>query len=195
MADTLVERLTGQTAATGVPVEVELVMTQRTLLDGGGEPAHLVGYGTIPAESARQLVRDADRAWVRRLFTHPRSGTLVAMDSRRRQFAGQLRHQLVLTNDTCATPWCDAPVRHADHSTPAGAGGPTSITNGAGLCEACNYTKELPGWAANILPRSDGSFVLDLTSPTGHRHRSRAPSPPGAPDPLQQRLKALVGVA
>jgi hypothetical protein len=195
MADTLVERVTGQSGASGTPVEIELVMTQRTLLEGDGEPAHLVGYGTIPAEAARELVRDADEAWVRRLFTHPESGSLVATDSRRRRFQGQLRHQLVLTNDTCATPWCDAPVRHADHPIPVADGGETTLDNAAGLCEACNYTKELGGWTATILPRSDGSKVLDLTSPTGHRHRSRAPDPPGAPDPLEQRLRALVGVA
>ena len=195
MADTLVERVTGRARASGTPVEIELVMTQRTLLEGDGEPAHLVGYGTIPADAARELVRDADQAWVRRLFTHPTSGALVAIDSRRRRFDGQLRHQLVLTNDTCATPWCDAPVRHADHGRPVRTGGRTALTNGTGLCEGCNYTKELPGWTATILPRSDGSKVLDLASPTGHRHRSRAPDPPGAPDPLERRLRALVGVA
>jgi hypothetical protein len=195
MADTLVERITGQSEASGTPVEIELVMTQRTLLEGDGEPAHLVGYGTVPAEAARDLVRHADHAWVRRLFTHPESGALVATDSRRRRFAGQLRHQLVLSNDTCATPWCDAPVRHADHRKPVRDGGATSVDNGAGLCEACNYAKELPGWTAVVLRRSDGSKVLDLTSPTGHRARSRAPDPPGAPDPIEQRVRALVGVA
>jgi len=195
MADTLVERITGQSIASGPPVEVELVMTDRTLLEGHNEPAHLVGYGTIPAPIGRELVRDAEEAWVRRLFTHPESGSLVAIDSKRRRFGGQLRHQIVLTDDTCATPWCDAPARHADHPTPVAEGGKTSLDNAAGLCEACNCTKELPGWTATILPRSDGSKVLDLTSPTGHRHRSRAPDPPGAPDPLEQRLRALVGVA
>ncbi|HEX2894194.1 MAG TPA: DUF222 domain-containing protein [Marmoricola sp.] len=182
MADTLVQRLTGQSIASGVPVEVELVMTDRTLLEGSGEPAQLVGYGPVPAETARALVRTSPHAWVRRLFTHPDSGALVAMDSRRRRFAGQLRHQLVLTNDTCATPWCDAPVRHADHTTPARAGGQTTCTNGTGLCETCNYTKELPGWDASLVTRSDGTRILHLTSPT-RRHHSRDPDPPGAPDP------------
>ena len=191
MADTLVERLTGQTHATGTPVEIELVMTDKTLLAGSEEPAHLVGYGTLPAQSARTLVRDADQAWVRRLFTHPTSGLLVAMDSRRRRFEGQLRHQLVLINDTCATPGCDAPVRHADHPTPVRDGGTTSLDNAAGLCEACNYTKDLPGWTATVHTMSDGTRVLDLVSPTGHRQHSRAPDPPGAPDPVSRLLSAL----
>jgi len=138
MADTLVQRVTGQAQATGTPVEIEVVMTDKTLLAGASEPAHIVGYGTVPADHARTLVRTAESAWVRRLYTHPRSGALVAIDSRRRLFTGQHRHQLVLTNDICANPYCDAPVRHADHARPVRDGGQTSLDNGAGLCEACN---------------------------------------------------------
>jgi hypothetical protein len=195
MADTLVQRVTGQAQATGTPVEIEVVMTDKALLAGAQEPAHLVGYGTVPADHARTLVRDAESAWVRRLYTHPESGSLVAMDSRRRLFTGQLRHQLVLANDICANPYCDAPVRHADHASPVRDGGPTTLDNAAGVCEACNYTKDLPGWTTTILTRTDGTKVLDLVSPTGHRQRSRAPAPPGAPDPIVQRVRALIGVA
>ena len=42
MADTLVQRLTGQAHATGTPVEIDLVMTDHTLLHGSHEPAVLV---------------------------------------------------------------------------------------------------------------------------------------------------------
>jgi hypothetical protein len=192
MADTLVERLTGQASATGVPVEIGLVMTDRALLADSDEPAHLVGYGTIPAHTGRMLARDAERAWVRRLYTHPVSGALVATDSRRRLFAGQLRQRLLLTDDTCATPWCDAPVRHADHVTPAKDGGVTAAGNGAGLCAACNYTKELPGWHTTLTTRSDGTRVLDLTDPTGHRQQSHPPDPPGAPDRGTRLLRRFV---
>src|SRR6476620_10155980 len=51
MADTLVDRVL--TPNPGEPqepgVELHLVMTDRTLADADGEPAHLVGYGPIPA--------------------------------------------------------------------------------------------------------------------------------------------------
>jgi hypothetical protein len=117
------------------------------------------------------------------------------MDSRRRLFTGQLRHQVVLTNDICANPYCDAPVRHADHAKPVRDGGQTSLDNAAGLCEACNYSKDLTGWTTTILTRSDGSKVLDLTSPTGHRQRSRAPAPPGAPDPAMRLIQSLMSTA
>jgi len=195
MADTLVQRITGQAKATGTPAEVNLVMTDKALFTGTNEPANLVGFGTIPAELARRLVREADRAWVRRLYTHPESGALVAMDSRARFFRDGIRHQAVLTWDTCAIPGCDGPVRHIDHPTPVKAGGQTSSDNAAGLCEACNYTKDLPGWSAILHTQSDGGKVLDLTSPTGHRHRSRAPDPPGAPDLVNQRVRALLDSA
>ncbi|PRZ28775.1 uncharacterized protein DUF222, partial [Antricoccus suffuscus] len=60
MADTLIERLTGQACVTEpVPVDIRLVITDRTLLAGGTEPAYLPGYGSIPAGTARDLIRDA----------------------------------------------------------------------------------------------------------------------------------------
>lgn len=192
MADTLVARITGQTTATGTPVEIELVMTDRTLLAGSAEPAVLPGYGTIPAEAARELVADASDAFIRRLFTHPDSGAIVAIDARRRLFTGQQRHQVILTTPTCATPGCDAPARHADHATPAHQGGTTTLDNATGLCEACNHTKELRGWHATLITRADGARILDLTTPTGHRHRSRPPDPPGAPDPATLMLRRIV---
>jgi hypothetical protein len=57
MADTLVERVTGQARADAVGVSVQLIMTDRALFQGDAEPAHLVGYGTVPAQWARDLVR------------------------------------------------------------------------------------------------------------------------------------------
>jgi hypothetical protein len=181
MADTLVQRVTGQATAEGIPVEINLVMTDTTLLGADQTtrhaPAHLHGYGPIPASLARQLVRDADRAWLRRLFTHPESGELVAMETRRRFFDGPLRRFLVLRDQTCRNPWCDAPIRHLDHIERAADGGPTSGDNGQGLCEACNHAKEAAGWHTRRLPGPD--HLVETTTPTGHRYQSRAPDPPG----------------
>jgi hypothetical protein len=56
MADTFVTRVTGQDTAGAVPVEVQLVMTDRTLLAGDTVPAQLLGYGTVPAGWARNLL-------------------------------------------------------------------------------------------------------------------------------------------
>ena len=98
MADTLVARCTGRADAVGTPVEVQLVMTDHALLAGGDEPARVPGHGPIPAWLARRLVREADKAWVRRLFASPTTGELVAMSSRRRHFPRKLA-----TSSCCAT--------------------------------------------------------------------------------------------
>ncbi|WP_240793157.1 HNH endonuclease [Arthrobacter crystallopoietes] len=57
MADILVERVTGQPARNPAKIEVQLVMTDRTLFQGDSEPAHLAGYGIVPAQWARDLLR------------------------------------------------------------------------------------------------------------------------------------------
>ncbi len=168
----------------GVPpavgVEIQLVMTDRTLLDGDAEPALLTGYGPIPAPLARRLVTGAARTttmWVRRLYAEPESGELIGGDVRRRLFGHAERQFLVARDQTCRTPWCDAPIRHADHVQPHARGGPTVVDNGAGLCADCNQVKESPGWVASA--DLDGSITL--TTPTGHRYRSTSPPAPWSP--------------
>ena len=128
--------------------------------------------------------------WIRRLYTRPHDGALVAMDSHRRHFTGMLRRYLIARDRTCRTPWCDAPTRHADHPIPARAGGQTNASTGQGLCEACNYTKETAGWRTQ--PRRHGD--IETTTPTGHTYLSRPPPgisrPP--PDTGQSRLETYL---
>lgn len=182
MADTLVERVTGQTSADAVPVNLNVVMTDETLFNSGerpDEPAHVVAAGapamTIPAELARRAAGNPDaQVFLRRLFTRPTCGQLAAMDSRSRLFPANLRHFLLVRDRYCRTPWCGAPIRHADHATPAAEGGLTTADDGQGLCEACNYNKQAPGW----IQTRDGADIV-TTTPTGHRYRSKPPRPPG----------------
>ena len=141
MADTLVERLTGTPGGVS-KVEVQLVLTDRTLFQGDSEPARLEGYGIVPGGWARELVglggagmglggagnpsghikeAPADpgfAVWVRRLYTAPESGELVAMDSKARFFPPGLRRFIEARDATCRTPYCDAPIRHIDHIVP-----------------------------------------------------------------------------
>jgi hypothetical protein len=100
------------------------------------------------------------------------------MDSRRRLFTGKLRQFLVLRDEVCRTPWCDAPIRHLDHTERASDGGPTTEANGAGTCVACNLAKEAPGWEASA-SRDGPRHAISVTTPTGHRYTSTAPDPPG----------------
>ena len=180
MADTLVERVTGQERACAVPVGVHLLMTDAALLADDAQPARLSGYGPVPAGVARALVSAAPEAanWVRRLYSHPRTGELVATESRSRCFPKGLADLIAVRDETCRTPWCDAPIRHVDHVVAHETGGPTSYANGQGLCEACNHAKQASGWTAR--PSPVGAHAVTIVTPTGHRYSSRAPDPPGA---------------
>ena len=171
-ADLLVERVTGQETADAVPVEVHLVMTDSTLLADGDVPGWVTGHGPVPAGAARRMLADPDGSvFLRRLYTAPGSGGLVGMDSRRREFSGVLRRMIVVRDDTCRTPFCDAPIRHIDHARPHRDGGATDFRNASGLCAACNYAKENPGWRHEADPDR-----LTVTTPTGARYE--APTPP-----------------
>ena len=190
MADTLVERVTGQTRADQVPVEVQLVMTDRTLLAGDDRtrphprlrhrpgrlrprpdrrpprhPRH--AHATQPTAGASGSAGRTERrgdagapgpdegkvlAWLRRLFTAPGTGELVALDSRRRIAPPGLARFITARDQACRTTWCDAPIRHRDHVLPAGQGGPTTAENLRGACEGCNYARQAPGWSARTLP-------------------------------------------
>jgi hypothetical protein len=180
MADTLVERVTGRSAATATPVSVELVLTDEALLAGGTTPARIPGYGPVPAAVARQLtlaaINDkASAATLRRLYRHPKSGALVAMESRSRKFPAGLAHFIRLRDEVCRTPYCDAPIRHTDHATPHARRGRTSAKNGLGECEACNYAKEADGWSVVTEVGENGCHTAEFRTPTATRYRSTAP--------------------
>jgi hypothetical protein len=179
MADTLAERVLG-TARAVVPVEVELVVSDEVLLGEREDSARLDGYGPIPAELARELVKravDDELATIRRLYRNPKTGQLVAMDSRSRCFEGGLARFIRLRDQTCRTPWCDAPIRHTDHAESVAADGQTSRHNGEGLCEACNYAKEAPGWSTSVIDSE--RHTVEVRTSMGQVHRSTAPPLPG----------------
>jgi hypothetical protein len=198
MADTLVERATGRSASAPTPIAVHLVISDRTLLGDDTTPASVSGYGPIPAEVARKLVSAAatdpkSRATLRRLYTRPRSGALVAMESRARSFPNGLATFIGLRDERCRTPYCDAPIRHRDHATPRARGGPTTAANGLGLCERCNYVKEAAGWQVHTHVDENGSHTAEYITPTGGHHRSTAP--PRVATLVISELEVSIGIA
>ncbi|MGI8591721.1 MAG: DUF222 domain-containing protein [Nakamurella sp.] len=172
-------------------LQLNLIMTDRTLF-GDDEAAHLVGHGPIPGALARALViGNADAAtktWVRRLYTDPTGTQLMAMDSRQRLFPATAQKFLILRDQTCRTPWCDAPIRQIDHLIPFASGGPTHIGNGQGLCQACNLHKQASGWRS--WANRDGT--VHTNTPTGHTYLSSPPripaSPPWPVEEFEERL-------
>jgi hypothetical protein len=200
MADALVERVTGRDAATATPIAVNLVLTDETLLGDSSAPADVCGYGPIPAAVARGLVYGAvtdtqSRATLRRLYAHPDSGALVAMESRARLFPRGLAAFIELRDQRCRTPYCDAPIRHRDHARPWRHDGKTSAENGLGSCEQCNYVKEVAGWQVDTSVDEDYRHTAEFTTPTGARYRSGAPPLPRAPARMEiSELEIAVGI-
>jgi hypothetical protein len=201
MADALVERVTGRSAAAATPIAVNLVLSDETLLGRSDAPADISGYGPVPAAVARELISRAvgnerSRATLRRLYAHPTSGALVAMESRARLFPRGLAAFIRVRDQRCRTPYCDAPIRHLDHARPRAAGGPTNADNGLGLCERCNYVKEVAGWV--VRPQVDGTarHAAEFTTPTGAAYRSGAPPLPGSTVRMDiSEMEVAVGIA
>lgn len=188
-ADVLVDRVTGRKPAEGVKVVLHLVMNDRTLFQGSSEPAHLIGYGTVPSTWARMVVagrdpQDRERyrglVSLKRIYTHPDTGALVAMDSRSRQFPTALKDLISIRDRYCRTPWCNAPIKHFDHVVQHSRGGPTSEANSAGRCASCNQTKEQSGWEERVVD-SGGRHTIEITTPVGATYTSTAPPLPGTP--------------
>jgi hypothetical protein len=199
MADALVERVTSRSVATPTPIAVNLVLSDDTLLGAGNGAADISGYGPIPARVARGLVSAAitdpkSRATLRRLYAHPRSGALLAMESRARLFPRGLATFINLRDQHCRTPYCDAPIRHRDHAQPSAKGGPTSAANGLGSCERCNYVKEAAGWHVNTSMDETHRHTAEFTTPTGRTYRSGAP-PLAATSVTVSNVEIRVGVA
>jgi hypothetical protein len=200
MADTLIERVTGRGAAVPAPVAVNLVLSDLALLGNDTSPAVIAGYGPIPAAIARRLVDGAvadprSRATLRRLYASPKTGSLVAMESRARRFPRGLGHFIATRDQRCRTPYCDAPIRHRDHATPHARGGLTSGDNGLGVCERCNYVKEAAGWRVETGADDGGRHVADFRTPTGAHYHSTAPPLPGRTEVLVSEVETRIGIA
>jgi hypothetical protein len=176
MADTLVRRLLGVEQPTALPVTTHVVVADDVLFGHGKDAGHLDGFGPIPTELARELAKtgaEQGLADLRRLYVRPESGALVAADTRSRCFTPALAQLIDLRDQICRTPWCDAPIRHHDHVVSATEGGETSLPNGQGLCEACNYAKEAIGWRAR--PGPGARHRVEGSTPAGQCYRSEAP--------------------
>ncbi|ASK67070.1 HNH endonuclease [Brachybacterium avium] len=203
-ADTFVDTLLGQEEAM-VPttLDIGVMITDRALLHPGtGDLAQIEGYGTAPAEVLREELRGpcgaalaqqdenamgpdgpALGAVLRRLFTHPRTGELVAVESRARAFPAALAKFIRWRDQVCRGPHCDAPIRQIDHIRPHASGGHTCLDNGQGLCAHCNGKEQQTRSVRRVESTGADGHIVEWTSRAGTRRltRPRALIRPQAP--------------
>ncbi|GAA1490919.1 DUF222 domain-containing protein [Brachybacterium sacelli] len=110
-------------------LDIGVIITDRALLHPGqGDLAHIEGYGPVPAEAVREDLQGplaefsgeaegalgddapAARRTLRRLYTHPTTGELVAVESVGRAFPKALARFIRWRDTTCRGPFCDAPI-------------------------------------------------------------------------------------
>lgn len=134
-------------------------------------------HGDDPSKPPeRRMLQEAKR-WIRRLYTDPHTGELTAADPRRRVFRGAVRRFILLRDQKCRTPWCDAAIHDVDHSIRYSEGGTTTVDNGIGYCQRFNLIRELPGWETSIEAADEGKPArLVIVTPSGHRYTSTAPA-------------------
>ena len=196
---------------------------------GAGDLAQIEGYGTVPAEAVRESLRGpldaiggtaddplgpedslgpdeplgpdgpALRAVLRRLYEHPRTEELVAVESRARAFPPALARFIRLRDRTCRGPHCNAPIRHIDHIRPHAAGGSTCLDNGQGACAFCNDKEQQLASVERVGDSTVDGHVVEWITRLGTRRRTRparlrsagdaprsssssSPPPPNAPD-------------
>ena len=197
MADTLTASACGLESPDDIPVEIQLLMTDMTLLADEEATAWIEGH-PLPGRVARDLalgvptlpptahvaadapapppeISSAAR-WIRRLYADAKVGDLTEVDGRRRLFRGQVRRFILLRDQRCRTPWCDAPIHDIDHAHRFADGGSTDAGNGIGHCQRFNLVKEMPGWESTVDPASDDRpHRLTIRTPTGHIYQSTSP--------------------
>lgn len=184
---------------------------------GAGAPAtgspdlDPVAAETLGLDDALGADAPAVRLALRRLYTHPTTGELVAVDSVAREFPRALARFIRWRDTTCRGPFCNAPIRHTDHIRPYAAGGHTCLDNGQGLCAFCNdkeqqtasveRSAESPGhqvtWTSRggtVRTTGPAAFTVPLVEPppggpsttdtsASDTSPSDAASPSGAPSP------------
>lgn len=103
MADALVERVTGAPAGS-VRVDVRLIMTDPTLLQGVSESAYLPGSGCVPAQYARNLLRDGSES-----HRSPGEAMAIGRDAQSPAAARNAAGRAGRTHDQAAHAWLRRP--------------------------------------------------------------------------------------
>ncbi|QHF24434.1 DUF222 domain-containing protein [Rathayibacter sp. VKM Ac-2804] len=162
----------------GIRAEVRLTLAASTAVGLDDAPAELDGYGPVPPDIARELIRTA--ASFTRVLTDPDTGAVDSVGRTWRVPPPQMRLHLQLRDQTCRFPGCtrSASTAEADHALEWRNGGETSLDNLVSLCTSHHHVRHGDQWSYK---RVDDHGVLEWTTPTGRRISTRPPPLPGRP--------------
>ncbi|WP_300591085.1 HNH endonuclease signature motif containing protein [Microbacterium sp.] len=169
-----------------IRAKIQVVVPALSLLkpegdeNGHAEPADLVGYSPIDAETARAIAEACD-TWWERLVTHPVTGVVLHTNGYQRSAA--IDRHLRARDRHCRFPGCRLPAIRCevDHTIDHALGGKTDVCNLAHLCQRHHSMKQFAGWKVRQL---EGG-ILEWTSPVGITYTDYPPTPGVhfAPDP------------
>ncbi|GAA1728080.1 HNH endonuclease signature motif containing protein [Brachybacterium phenoliresistens] len=187
--------------AHGPTLRVNVIITDRALLgrDDDTEPAQLSGYGTVPAhairahlsgqpydngpENSRMTTRQREAAAahavacaeLRRIWEHPASTEIMAIEKTSRAFRATLRDLIITRDHISREPYSNATTREIDHIDRHSDGGRTALDNGQGLDTRANHAKEEGRWTTirHGDPTTPTGTTVEWTNP----YQVRAPSP------------------
>jgi hypothetical protein len=179
----------------GVRPTVNVTVAESTLRGEDEQPAHLDGYGPIPASMARRLA-DLPGAHQHRyvvdsqgrILDHDADSppqTKSGLTSPRYTPPARIARHVAVRDQHCVHPGCRRKAWrcHLDHRVPW-PDGLTSAENLEPLCRRHHDMKHHSQW--RLRRRPDGSY--EWTSPTRHKYRYRPPEMP-TPEP-EPELKA-----
>jgi hypothetical protein len=146
-----------------VPAPV-LTIPALAALKGSGEQAHLVGYGPLDLETAKQAA-GAAKSFVR-VLTDPFTGVRIDVDRTLRVPPADMRRWIVLRDELCRFPGCNRPAHlcDVDHMQEWQDEGVTAIENLMSVCRPDHAAKSIGLWQ-NELADDGGAEWRD---PWGH---------------------------
>ena len=161
-----------------IRAKIQVVVPALSLLkpegdeNGHAEPADLVGYSPIDAETARAIAEACD-TWWERLVTHPVTGQVLHTNGYQRTAA--IDRHLRARDRHCRFPGCRLPAIRCevDHTIDHALGGKTDVCNLAHLCQRHHSMKQFAGWKVRQL---EGG-ILEWTSPVGTTYTDYPPTP------------------
>lgn len=164
------EQHLGRTA--GAKPQIHITAPITMLMGLSDDPAHLRGYGPIPASMARAIA--AQGTW-RRLLTDPATGTVLDVGTTTYTPPADLIRHIHARDQHCRYPGCTRPANQSDidHVVPF-PHGPTANTNLVALCRRHHrYKHHHP--SVHLEHPEPGT--LNWRMPTGHTY-TVTPEPP-----------------